>query len=572
LNSKIRIIMKLFSTTIVAIAASLVNGIQQNSDIYYHEKKPLGASMWYFSGEGLTIYSPDGSKVLKEHRKSSLCQPYTSRGETSEDCYFFSMASDGHKYVWATTLAGTHRVEAFDIDSGEYAGYMPTCSTPLDLEYHPTRQEMWLRCAQEDIANGHEGEIDVFSSGSLSLDMEHIYLNKTGRPYGRLAIHSSLGTYGYASALDQPELIEMDLSSKEVHSRHKIPDAFGAYDMTYSPVNKHVFARTRVCCTCGSPTADVPECGRSTNTVDIKTGPSAGQSNVQGVCGAGCEGTAADTLGVVEFDTVGKTIVGYHNIKPSSGFGADPVSSPDGKYVLLLPNDGGKYARLLMPAANGQNSRLIYDVPCMFKNGSPGTSVISDMAFVQDDIRDILVIGASSDNDLVLVDLRSSDFPVRRLSLTTAEESTGGTRRKLEWAVGTNYVWVSGGEMEEMYIIELPDGNINNARLARTVAGVPTGNMIFVNNYERERLAREMAMMMRGSVTANTVIMSNAKANANAETSTGTIGVIALIVAIVSIVLALAAALLQLQKPSASAGDDSEQPVDTKSLGSKNVA
>jgi len=562
--------MKLLSAAIAGIAASLVNGVQQNSDIYYHEKNVLGPSMWHFSGDGLTIYSPDGSSILKQHPKSQLCKPYTSQrgGGISEDCYFFTMASDGHKYVWAATLAGTHRVEAFDIDTGEYAGYMPTCSTPIDLEYHPTRQEMWLRCAQEDIANGHEGEIDVFSSGSLSLDMEHIYLNKTGRPYGRLAIHSSMGTYGYAAALDQPELIELDLSSKTVQSRHKIPDAFGAYDMTYSPVNKHVFARTRVCCTCGSPESDLAECGRGGNDVDIKTGPSAGQSDVAGTCGASCEGTPADTLGVVEFDTVGKKIVGYHNINPNSGWGSDPVSSPDGKYVLLLPNDGGKYARLLMPGQNGAISRLIYDIPVDFKGGSPGRSVISDMAFVQDDRRDILVIGASTDNDVVIVDLNNKEFPHVKLSLTTTEESTGGTSRKLEWAVGTNYVWVNGGETKEVYVIELPDANINNARLAKTVAGITSGNMIFVNNYERERLAKEMASLMKNSMSLRA--MNNAAVEQT--TSANTTAVVGLIVAIVAVVLALAAALLQLKKPVPSGGHDSEQPADTKSLGSKNVA
>jgi hypothetical protein len=564
--------MKLFSAAIAAIAASLVNGVQQNSDIYYHEKQVLGPSMWHFSSDGLTIYSPDGSRVLKEHLKSSLCQPYESMrgGGTVEDCYFFSMASDGHKYVWAGTLAGTHRVEAFDIDSGEYAGYMPTCSTPLDLEYHPTRQEMWLRCAQEDIAGGHPGEIDVFSSNSLSQEMEHIYLNKTGRPYGRLAIHSSMGTYGYASALDQPELVELDLSSKEVEARHKIPDAYGAYDMTYSPVNQHIFARTRVCCTCGSPTADVAECGRGGSNVNIKTGPSAGQSNVTGACGNTCEGTNADTLGVVEFDTVGKTIVGYHNIRPSTGFGADPVSSPDGKYILMLPNDGGQFARLLMPGANGAHSRLIYDIPCNFKGGSPGRSVISDMAFVQDDRREILVIGASTDNDLVIVDLGNAEFPHVKLSLTDATESTGGTSRKLEWAVGTNYVWVNGGETKEVYVIELPDADINNARVVRTVSGVTSGNMIFVNNYERERLAREMALMMRGSVSAN--VMNSKNMNAATSNNTNTVAVVGLIVAAVAVVVSLIVALLALKKPVPTGGDDSEQPVDTKSLGSKNVA
>merc|ERR1719188_2588874 len=102
------------------------------------------------------IYSVDGSTLLKQHEKSTLCQPHVNRfGATSDDCAYFTYASDGHRYVWAGSFAGVHRVDLFDIDTGEYVSYIPTCSTPLDLEYHTTRREMWLRCAQEDFENGH---------------------------------------------------------------------------------------------------------------------------------------------------------------------------------------------------------------------------------------------------------------------------------------------------------------------------------------------------------------------------------------------------------------------------------
>ncbi len=30
------------------------------------------------------------------------------------------------------------------------------------------------------------GEIDVFSSNNLSAELEHVYLNDTARPYGRI--------------------------------------------------------------------------------------------------------------------------------------------------------------------------------------------------------------------------------------------------------------------------------------------------------------------------------------------------------------------------------------------------
>jgi len=584
--------MKIFTATIAALSASVVNAVQQNADIYYHKKEPLGPSMWHFSSDGLTIFSPDGSQKLKEHPKKSICKPYKSwRGGVSEDCYFFTQASDGHKYVWATSLAGQHRVEAFDIDSGDYVAYMPTCSTPIDMEYHPGRHEMWVRCAQ---ATGDQpGEIDVFSSSSLSADFQHIYLNETGRPYGRISIHSSMGTYGYASAYDQNDIIELDLSSKTVNNRFEVPEAQGFYDITYSPFNRHLFVRARVCCGCGFEGASLPECGRA-RKVDILTGPNAGMMQVNGTCGAGCEGSLADSIGVVEFDTVNGAVVANHNIKEGTGFGADPVASPDGKYVLLLPNDGGAYVRVIMPGTNGEASTVMHDVPTNFKGGTPGKTVVSDYAFVQDGDKNILVLGASSDNDVVIVDLNDSpNFRMRKLTLSTSEESTGGSSRKLEWAVGTNFVWVDGGELKQQYVLEVPDADIDNVKLERTLNGVTSGNMIFVNNYERERVAGMIAKMMpkpvaisdvtSGSETTVEESASASEASSDQQVTTNMvmdtppqdedkdgsdpIGIVALVVACVSLLLGIA--LAGVQYTAAGAKKDG---ADTQSLGSKNIA
>ena len=319
--------------------------------------------MWVFSGDGLAIYSADG-EVMKEHRKGDLCTPYMSRGNLVEDCRFYTYSSDGHQYVWAGSFSPFSRVMAFDIDTGDYVGYHPTCSTPLDLEYHASRREMWLRCASQNGA--HAGELDVFSSNSLGTNFEPTYLNDTRRPYGRITVHSSMGPYGYISQYDNNVISEIDLSTREVSARYEIPQATGSYDLTYSPVNRHMFVRARVCCACGFEGADVATCGgRYSSTVEkvlVQTGQFADANPQNGTCGGSCEGTGADTIGVVEFDTVGKTIVATHNIKAGTGFGADPVASPDGEFILLLPNDGGQYVRIMKPGQNGQPSVSVYCV------------------------------------------------------------------------------------------------------------------------------------------------------------------------------------------------------------------
>ncbi len=123
--------------------------------------------------------------------------------------------------------------------------------------------------------------------------------------------------------------------------------------MTFSPANGHLFIRSRVCCSCGE-CKDVESCGRGApKEVLVQTGPSASDTPQLGVCSGGCEGSVADTIGVVEFDTVSRKFVAEH---------AYPATSPDGEYILLLPNDGGKNVRVLKTGDNGAASVSINSI------------------------------------------------------------------------------------------------------------------------------------------------------------------------------------------------------------------
>jgi len=554
--------MRLFSKAVIgALSLLSAEAVQQQSDIYYHEKPILGPSMWHFSSDGLSIFAPNGD-LLKAHPKKMVCPEYMSyRGELSTDCSYFSYASDGHRYVWAGSMAGDHHVQAFDIDTGDYAGYIDTCSTPLELEYHPARREMYVRCAQEDTEGGNPGEIDVFSSATLSANLPMIKFNTTTRPYGRLAIHSSMGPYGYSLQYDKGILSELDLSAKTVSATYEIPKAYGGYDTTFSPVNQHLYFRTRVCCTCNTTDSDKESCGRGTGSpVLVQTGPSASETLQNGVCSGGCEGTRADTIGVSEFDTVSKVFVDSHNIKEGTGWGADPVASPDGKWIVLLGNDGGQNVRLLQPGANGESSApSSRDVAMDFEGGTPGKTAISDVAFVQDGSREILIVGAGTDNHVVLVDLKT--FKTRKLNVAPGvDESTGGGSRKLEWAVGTDYVWVNGGESKEAYILKIT-GGIESAVVDRTLKDVPAGNMLFVNNFERMRAVAMTQQSQQSATTDNTTMESWALV----------LGSLGLLAGLGSLVVVMSQKNSASELASKTVIAQGAADIETKSLGSKMV-
>jgi len=476
--------MKFGSLALLACMVGNVASVQQTSDVYYHERMVLdeenGGAMWTFGGDGVNMYSPEG-EVLKALPKEKL--PMCTSGDEGT-CSFFDYISDGHKYVYAAAF-GPNRIDVFDIETGDYVTYVPTCSTPIDLDYHPNTGEMWIHCAGTDEANGHDGHIDAFSVNSLGSDFKQINLNVTGRAYGRNVVHSTLGNFGYASVYKQPYLYKLNLATKEIEKQIDMPLTWGGYDMTYSPMNRHVFIRTRVTCTCGGPDADKESCGRGgPSLVDVLTGPNAGAMQVNGTTSGSCEGSKADTLGVYEFNTKTDELVASHNIKEGTGFGADPAASPDGKYIVLMGNDGGQNLRVLMAGENGAASTVIADIPVEFEGGSPGQISISDFAFVTNNDKTVLVVASGGDNNIALIDMDTVPLTMRKLSLTTASESTGGRSRAVEWSIGTDYVWINGAETNEVYIVEIPGGDITAARVMKTLQEVSAGQMLYVKNWK----------------------------------------------------------------------------------------
>lgn len=323
--------------------------IISTSDAYYMKREPLGSSMWIFNSEGVTIYSDDGKELKKVGSEVGLNEPS-----------FYEVAADGHQYVWAAK-SNEGKVEVFDIDTGDYAGYVPSCGNPaMEMRYLPTRQEMWMRCARA--SDSESGHIDVFSTNSLSTNHQGITLpGNTNYGWG-LEVHSTLGNSGYASPYNAKYIYELDLSSKELVANFTLPEEINSvYEMTYSPTNRHIFGKARVCCSCGGTNKDLAECPISRYSgekmsypVIVKNGPSASDETQEGICGGSCEGSSADTIGVFEFDTTSKTFIANHNGVKNNG--ATAIVTSDGKYIILGTHDGGETVRVLKAGANGEPS------------------------------------------------------------------------------------------------------------------------------------------------------------------------------------------------------------------------
>jgi len=534
----------------------------------------------------MRIYSPDGTQRKVTTSANEICHNVTGYrgGEFELSCAFYDIVSDGKKFVWSAVSRGVSKIDVFDIDTGATVGSFETCMTPRDIEYHPLRNEIWVRCMATSDPFG--GYMDVFSADSPGSDSS-VSINLTGNhslsAYGFSVIDNSLGDVGYATVWNKPALFKIDLSSRKVLSNHTLPAAYGGYEVAYSRLNRHIFVRASVCCTCGFEGADLGEdCGRyGSSNVTITTGPAAGEV-LEGQCGR-CDGLAnVDSLGVYEFDTATDSIVGNH-VMPD-GTGGDPFGSPDGRHVVLVGRNGGEVIRILKTGVNGEKSTIGIDLELGFSTVDEETSVVyNDFAFIQtavdDDImntgkaRDLIVIASGTENKVAFIDITDDKNVVTIVTLSNANVMTAKkNRRQVEWCVGTPYVWVDGASADEMYIL-----NIDTKQMVTTITGINSKKMISVENYAAKRTADLIAQQMMAAVTdtdqveVNSVNPAPVAVQNKDDSDIDPVGIAALVIGVCALVVGVANMVYMGRSKSSSEGGTDES-VDQKTLGSKNLA
>jgi len=458
---------------------SCTSALQQVADIYYHEKEYMGPAMWVFAKDGISWYQADGTLIKGK--------TFDSDHSCTSGCNFYDVATDGKNYVWAATMH-TNSVSMYDIDTGDKIAEVGSCGTPLDVKFHPGREELWVRCAD---AKGDRGHVDVISMNSLHRQETTrmvTYDTSLYRNYGWLEVSSDLGNYGWTTQYNWPFLTQVDLSSSEVESI-PLPIGMGAYVTAYSKVNKHLYLQNRVCCSCGLQSDTGVECSvyspRLVKTVNVTTGVNKGLMNVQGLCGKECQGSKADP-GIQEFDTVGKKFIQAINCDPDVGFGGTPLGSPSGDTILLNPFDGGKTVRVITPQKNGEKSTFD-DAKLEFEDSGIATRPLTDAAFVEFEGVEAIIVASGSDNKLAIID--RATLKVSKKDISDRTEKTSNEDRQIHWAEGTPYVWITGDAIPEIYVFEMYLTNSKKRIKVRSVNLISdhASKLLWVENYGRKR-------------------------------------------------------------------------------------
>ena len=177
----------------------------------------------------------------------------------------------------------------------------------------------------------------------------------------------------------------------------------------------------------------------------------------------------------------------------------------------------GSHTDILKTMGNGVPAVNAGSVATGFKDG--GGQSITDCEFVEDGTHNIAIFAATTDNFVVLADMRATAawngvgtppaIPSRKIDLhtlsssdvtddykTNAESSSGhgrGAVRSIVWAPGSNMVMVNSGKTKELHLITLSaDGSIEGASLTKTIAGAESRYMVFVDNHDARAKTRAM--------------------------------------------------------------------------------
>jgi hypothetical protein len=220
----------------------------------------------------------------------------------------------------------------------------------------------------------------------------------------------------------------------------------------------------------------------------------------------------------------------------------------------------------------------LVDIPVNFKGSSPGALAVTDFAMAEIGGKTLAVFASGSDNEIALVDM-ADPSSVTKLALTSSNEVSGvdGEGRNVEWALNTEYVWVTGSEAKELYIIRIPGGSIERAVVEKTIQGIDATALLYVENYATKAAQMEWE--------GNTSFQASVESTPDRQFVIAglVISCIALLMSSIMIVVVLTRGSKMTAPTSGRKNSETdrgvddlqlaaeEQPADMKSLGSKHV-
>jgi hypothetical protein len=168
--------------------------------------------------------------------------------------------------------------------------------------------------------------------------------------------------------------------------------------------------------------------------------------------------------------------------------------------------------------------------------GYEKTSVALDFAFVEKDGKTLLIVPSGTSHKIAIVDLTKGgvEYETRYVTFNDEEFIKGraphGRYRQVEWAVDSDYVWVTDSSLDEIYVIDFVKEEVVNRLTEMNIR-----KLVSVQNFEKKRafeMQQQIVMDMSNQGMLNT------KSNATAlEISAIVLGCLAVAVGIANYML-----------------------------------
>jgi len=224
------------------------------------------------------------------------------------------------------------------------------------------------------------------------------------------------------------------------------------------------------------------------------------------------------------------------------------------------------------------------------------SAVYSDFAFIQTSAsdnmgdgkdRDLIIIASGTENKVAIIDI---SLATPKVNIVTMRDSTDITakrnRRQVEWVVGTQYVWIDGTNLEEIYVLD-----VDMKKVINTVKDVPTTNMLSVENFAAKRTNSLIEQQIAAAISDFVPSMTNSVQSDSSDgdvsiksqktapdlneddSDIDPVGIAALVIGLCALIVGVANMVYMSRNTNSvnSGNNDGNNSVDQRTLGSKNI-
>lgn len=206
--------------------------------------------------------------------------------------------------------------------------------------------------------------------------------------------------------------------------------------------------------------------------------------------------------------------------------------------------NGGKTVDILAAGENGVTSQLAWTLNLDFNiTNTEDMAVYADFAFIEHRGTKTIILSSSNENKVAIVDLASGSPEISYVVFSTDAVVSRSTRQ-IEWAHGTNYVWVSGRDVNKVYVVDYVEKTLVNT------IDTPSTKFLTVQNDEFLAYSARIGdhLGRNGGTSSSSPASFFGGKDSDVNTTTEALSIAAIFMSTLAIVTVLGSAFMAMKK------------------------